>query len=395
MSGYGILCATPEELAALRERLHLDARPEVHGRTRVWRGTHDGEALVLAQMGIGKVNAAAATTLLLSLFECRALICSGVAGGLSPDLPVGAVLLADKLAIHDYGLVAGGRFTATASGQIPIEAPELVALAPVRPQVAEALAQLAAKVAGTLGHPVRCGGIITADYFLNCGETRDELRTRFGAEAIDMESGAIHQVADAWERPLYVIRTLSDLAGEESHVTYGQMALMAAQNSALCVAELLAILKAAPSSFPSLETVAGRPLPMTLPIAVADQLRGLLGHAHAPYSGVHVSAVVEAPDGSLYGGVNVENAAYPQGVCAEASAISAAVTAGQTRLVQVFVSSNLPQPIWPCGGCRQKIFEFAEAGCEVVTVTPDGRTDSRTIEELLPLGFRLQPKPVK
>jgi len=241
---YGILCATPEELAALRERLHLDARPEVHGPTRVWRGIHDGEALVLAQMGIGKVNAAAAATLLLSLFECRALICSGVAGGLSPDLPVGSVLLADKLAIHDYGLVAGGKFTATASGQIPIGAPELDALTPVRPQVAEAFAKLAAKVSGSLGHAVRRGGIVTADYFLNCGETRDGLRARFAADAIDMESGAIHQVTEAWDRPLYVIRTLSDLAGEESHMTYYEMALMAAQNSAMCVSELLAILKA-------------------------------------------------------------------------------------------------------------------------------------------------------
>lgn len=240
---YGILCATPEELAALRERLHLDARPEVHGPTRVWRGQHDGEALVLAQMGIGKVNAAAAATLLLSLFECRALICSGVAGGLSPELPVGSVLLAERLAIHDYGLVAAGRFTATASGKIPIGAPELDALTPVRPEVSAAFAALEARLAGRLGHPMRRGGIVTADYFLNCGETRDGLRARFGADAIDMESGAIHQVAEAWDRPLFVIRTLSDLAGEESHVTYGQMALMAAQNSALCVAELLAILK--------------------------------------------------------------------------------------------------------------------------------------------------------
>jgi len=241
---YGILCATPEELAALRARLELDPTPEVHGPTRIWRGTHGGEALVLAQMGIGKVNAAAAATLLFSLFEARALICSGVAGGLSPDLPVGSVLLADRLAIHDYGLIAARRFTPTASGKIPIGAPELDALPPVRPEVARALAALEAAVADTLGHPVRRGGIVTADYFLNCAETRDELRARFGASAIDMESGAIHQVAEAWDRPLYVIRTLSDLAGEESHVTYGQMALMAAQNSALCVAELLAILKA-------------------------------------------------------------------------------------------------------------------------------------------------------
>lgn len=241
---YGILCATPEELAALRARLHLAPDPEVHGPTRIWRGAHEGEAVVLAQAGIGKVNAAAAATLLLGLFEAKALICSGVAGGLAPELGVGAVLLAERLAIHDYGLVAGGRFTPTTSGQIPIGAPALETLPRVRPEVADALARLEAAVADKLGHPVRRGGIVTADYFLNCAETRDELRARFGADAIDMESGAIHQVAEAWDRPLYVIRTLSDLAGEESHVTYGQMALMAAQNSALCVAELLAILKA-------------------------------------------------------------------------------------------------------------------------------------------------------
>jgi len=241
---YGILCATPEELAALRSRLHLEAKPETHGPTRVWRGRHDAEELVLAQMGIGKVNAAAAATLLLSLFEVEALICSGVAGGLAPELPVGSVLLAERLAIHDYGLVAGRRFTPTASGRIPIGAPELIALPALGSEVSDAFAQLETAVAARLGHPIRRGGVVTADYFLNCPETRDELRARFGADAIDMESGAILQVAEAWERPLYVIRTLSDLAGEESHVTYGQMALMAAQNSALCVEALLAILKA-------------------------------------------------------------------------------------------------------------------------------------------------------
>jgi cytidine deaminase len=131
---------------------------------------------------------------------------------------------------------------------------------------------------------------------------------------------------------------------------------------------------------------------MSVPSAVARQLRRLLDKAHAPYSGVHVAAAVEGPDGVLHYGVNVENAAYPQGLCAEASAISAAVTAGETALVRVYVASNLPELVWPCGGCRQKIFEFARAGCEVVTLAPDGRTDSRSIEALLPLGFRLEPK---
>ncbi|MDB5494917.1 MAG: 5-methylthioadenosine nucleosidase / S-adenosylhomocysteine nucleosidase [Phenylobacterium sp.] len=241
---YAILCAIPEELDALRARLTLHPEPPVHGPTRVWRGRREGVEIVAALSGIGKVNAAAAATLLLSRFQPRALIFCGVAGGLDPELPVGAVLLADRLAIHDYGLVAARRFTPTASGRIPIGAPELTVLPQVRPEVAAAFARLEDAVRGTLGHPVRRGGIVTADYFLNCAATRDELRARFGADAIDMESGALHQVAEAWDAPLYVIRTLSDLAGEESHVTYGQMALMAAQNSALCVAELLAILKA-------------------------------------------------------------------------------------------------------------------------------------------------------
>lgn len=125
------------------------------------------------------------------------------------------------------------------------------------------------------------------------------------------------------------------------------------------------------------------------PPTIADELRRLLAFSHAPYSGVHVAAAVEAADGSVHYGVNVENAAYPEGVCAEASAISAAVIAGHTRLRRVWVASNLPGLIWPCGGCRQKIWEFSEPGCEVVSVPAEGAAESHAIEALLPLGFRL------
>lgn len=128
------------------------------------------------------------------------------------------------------------------------------------------------------------------------------------------------------------------------------------------------------------------------PPDVAETLRSLLANAHAPYSGVHVACVVEGADGRLHPGVNVENAAYPQGVCAEASAISDMVTKGGKTIARVYVASSLPGLIWPCGGCRQKIFEFAQQRCEVVSVAADGATDSRTIEELLPLGFRLDPQ---
>jgi adenosylhomocysteine nucleosidase len=239
---YGILCATPEELAALGDQLDLDPQPRRHGPTQVWLGRHGDEALVLAQCGIGKVFAAAAATLLLSAYEAHTLIFAGVAGGLNPDLPVGSVVLADRLAIHDYGVISASQFTPTASGVIPIGAPALTELAPVSAETARVLDRLAAELGPSLETPIRRGGILTGDYFLNCADTRTDLRTRYGADAIDMESGAVHQVAEAWGAPLYVIRTLSDLAGEDSHIGYGQMAQMAARNSALCVVTLLGIL---------------------------------------------------------------------------------------------------------------------------------------------------------
>jgi cytidine deaminase len=133
---------------------------------------------------------------------------------------------------------------------------------------------------------------------------------------------------------------------------------------------------------------------MTAPTAIAAELRRLLAHSHAPYSGVHVAAAVEGPDGRLHYGVNVENAAYPQGLCAEASAISAAVTQGARNIVRVYVATSLPETVWPCGGCRQKILEFAEPGCEVIALAPDDTPERATIEALLPHAFHLRAQDV-
>jgi cytidine deaminase len=134
---------------------------------------------------------------------------------------------------------------------------------------------------------------------------------------------------------------------------------------------------------------------MTDTSAIAAELRALLAHAHAPYSGVHVACAVESQDGRVTYGVNVENAAYPLGQCAEASAIGAAVTGGPTRLRRIYVTTSLPGLVWPCGGCRQKIFELAAQGCEVVSLGSGGDEGRRTIEQLLPLGFRLEPAQVR
>ena len=90
---------------------------------------------------------------------------------------------------------------------------------------------------------MRLGGIVTADYFLNCAETRANLFARFGAQAIDMESGAVNQVAEAWSVPaLRHPHALRSGGRGKATLTYPQMAQMAAHNSALCVLDLLAML---------------------------------------------------------------------------------------------------------------------------------------------------------
>jgi cytidine deaminase len=109
--------------------------------------------------------------------------------------------------------------------------------------------------------------------------------------------------------------------------------------------------------------------------------------AHAPYSKFHVGAALRAEDGSIHGGCNVENAAYPQGLCAEAGAIAALVAAGHKRILECVVVGPGPEVITPCGGCRQKLREFAADDVPVHLCGPDGLHRTVTLGQLLPMSF--------
>ncbi len=110
-------------------------------------------------------------------------------------------------------------------------------------------------------------------------------------------------------------------------------------------------------------------------------------NAHAPYSGFKVGAAVRAASGRIYAGCNVENASYPEGSCAEAGAIAAMVAAGETRITEAVVIADSPRPVSPCGGCRQRLAEFAGAEVRVTMATLDGQSRTATMEELLPHAF--------
>ncbi|HEY6135153.1 MAG TPA: cytidine deaminase [Rubrivivax sp.] len=110
-------------------------------------------------------------------------------------------------------------------------------------------------------------------------------------------------------------------------------------------------------------------------------------HAYAPYSNFAVGAAVLDAEGRIHAGANVENAAYPQGLCAEASAIAHMVLAGGRRIVAVAVVGDAPQPVTPCGGCRQKLREFAADDTPVLVAGPAGERVRYTLGELLPASF--------
>lgn len=118
--------------------------------------------------------------------------------------------------------------------------------------------------------------------------------------------------------------------------------------------------------------------------AAAERVRS---NAHVPYSNFHVGAAILADDGNIYAGCNVENAAYPQGNCAEASAISAMIGAGAKRIMRIYITGPGTDPVTPCGGCRQRIREFAALDVPVVCQGVDGAPLYTSLDELLPLSF--------
>lgn len=110
--------------------------------------------------------------------------------------------------------------------------------------------------------------------------------------------------------------------------------------------------------------------------------------AYAPYSRFHVGAALRDEHGQIHVGCNVENAAYPQGSCAEAGAIAGMIMKGARHISEIVIAGGGDQPCTPCGGCRQRIREFASPDARVTMVNPSGEVLLvRTLGELLPDSF--------
>ncbi len=112
-----------------------------------------------------------------------------------------------------------------------------------------------------------------------------------------------------------------------------------------------------------------------------------MAYSHSPYSHFPVGAAIRGDDGRIYRGANIENAAYPEGLCAEATAIANMVMGGGKTINEIAVIAEKLAKCPPCGGCRQKIAEFATPATRIYLCDADGVQATLTMDELLPGAF--------
>ncbi|HEO8419812.1 MAG: 5'-methylthioadenosine/S-adenosylhomocysteine nucleosidase [Niallia sp.] len=216
-----IIGAMEEEVTLLREKITNKKERTIVGFQFI-EGQLFEKDVVLLRSGIGKVNAAMSTTILLQTFKPDYLINTGSAGGLNPELEVGDVVISNEVRHHDVDATIFGY----EYGQVP--------QMPASFKANEKLMDIAEQSAKEIGnHAVVTGLITTGDSFINQPEKAAFIKSKFGnLQAVEMEAAAIAQVAHQYNIPFVIIRSLSDIAGKESHLSFDQYLEIAAVHSA-------------------------------------------------------------------------------------------------------------------------------------------------------------------
>jgi adenosylhomocysteine nucleosidase len=223
-----IIGAMEEEVTLLRENIEGKRQETVAGCEFTFGKMH-GTDVILLRSGIGKVNAAMSTTILLEKYKPDYIINTGSAGGFNPVLNVGDAVISSEVRHHDVDVTVFGY----EYGQVP----QLPA-AFIADEKLVAVAESAAKEIREI--QVVKGAIATGDSFMNDPVRVDFIRTKFeNLQAVEMEAAAIAQVAYQFNVPFVIIRSLSDIAGKESDVSFDQFLDKAALHSATLVMKMV------------------------------------------------------------------------------------------------------------------------------------------------------------
>lgn len=228
MSVIGLIGAMDEEVAVIKEWMTDVTETQIAGCV-FYAGKLDDKDVVLLKSGIGKVNAAVSTSILLSTYDVKSVINIGSAGGFDPELEVGDVIISDAVVHHDVDVTAFGyKF-----GQLP-SMPETF----VADSTLIAVAQKAVSAVGEV--KAKTGLIGTGDVFMCEPERVSKVRSQFPElKAVEMEAAAVAQVCYKFAIPFVVVRSLSDVADKESPTSFEEYLVVAARNSSLMIRAML------------------------------------------------------------------------------------------------------------------------------------------------------------
>lgn len=248
-SAAAILVAVDEEMLLLEGKIVDKKEEKVEGISFI-TGKLKGKEVVLARSGIDKVNAAIVTTLIIEHFNPSALIFTGIAGGISPDLYLGDIIVATKTAQHDFGAVTPdgiqnwGTRNAITGGENPIYFPADDTLLSLADISARRVKFENIKIGRIDRTPKAVRGIVvTGDVFVASTPKRLELHNNLQADAVEMEGAAVAQVCWQQNIPCIIIRSLSDTADGRAEKDYDELIEIAARNSAKFVIDIISQLK--------------------------------------------------------------------------------------------------------------------------------------------------------
>jgi adenosylhomocysteine nucleosidase len=238
-------------MGAMESEVKLLSQQIEHKRDTVIQGIPfstgkiHGKEVVITRSGIGKVNAAIITTLMIEHFQPSHILFSGIAGGLNPAMHPGDVIVAEKIAYHDYGRKWPDSFETWATRN-----PSDFKYNPMYFECDSLLFSIAKNISGNIklqpvgkNNPaIHTGIILTGDMFLSDGKYGQKLRKKTTADAVEMEGAAVAQTAWQQKVPFLIIRSLSDSANDDAALDFTTYGKIAAENSAALILGLLKML---------------------------------------------------------------------------------------------------------------------------------------------------------
>lgn len=229
MKTIGIIGAMEEEIIVIRRKMTITRTKNI-ASMEFYEGEMEGQKIVLVRCGIGKVNAAVCTQILIDIFEVSYIINTGVAGGLHPDINIGDIVISSDTVEHDMDVTAFGH----EKGYIPRMDMQFFEADQWLVEIAKIAAE---DIKGD--HKVYVGRIASGDQFVSSMKVKEEIYTNFTAYCAEMEGAAIAHTCFLNKVPFVVIRAISDKADQSAEVNFDDFVNLAAKNASQMIEEMI------------------------------------------------------------------------------------------------------------------------------------------------------------